>query len=56
MYYTRDQIDAAINEAESVARPLSPDSEQVTTTNKTLLTLIGVAKRCLEIEDEGEVP
>lgn len=51
MSYINHQIQAAINAAESVAKPLSPASTPVTITQETLVALIQAAKDYLEFAD-----
>lgn len=51
MNHTNHQIQAAINAAEVVAKPLSPASTPVTITQETLVALIQAAKDYLELRD-----
>jgi len=50
MSHSNHQIQAAINAAESVAKPLSPASTPVTVTQETLVALIQAAKDYLELD------
>lgn len=45
---TDTQIQNAINAAEAVAHPTARDDAPVTIDNKTMLTLIDAAKKCIE--------
>jgi len=47
-----NKIQDAINAAEFVASPLKRDNEQVTISNRTLLTLIEAAKKSQEDPDD----
>ena len=47
-----NKIQDAINAAEFVASPLKRDNEQVTISNRTLLTLIEAAKKLIQDPDD----